>query len=431
MPEPQIATIDVRRQFHAYPEPSWCEFYTTSRLVDYVESLGVDEVFVGDETLDVDERLGVPDESTLEHWYDNAAAMGARSDVLESTAGGNTGLVAVVERGPGPVVGLRVDIDALPFEEASDSSHTPAADDFRSENTGVMHACGHDGHMAIGLGVLETLMHEEFSGTLKVFFQPAEEVLGGGRAMAATRHTADLDAFFAVHLGLGHPTGEIVGGSDRPLALRQSRATFHGESAHAGFAPNEGRNAMQAMSTAIHNLYGIPRHEDDLTRVNVGRARAGAASNVVADSATIDLEVRAGTNDVLDYMLSHVDRMLEAAACMHDCSVSTTTIGRAPRVDSDGVLSELVADVASRHPGVSSVKRHAPFGASEDTTYFMRRVLENGGNATYVIVGTDHPSGHHTPRFDIDERSLEIGRVVLSDAIFRVLTGERAQDDDL
>ncbi|GGN20544.1 amidohydrolase [Halarchaeum nitratireducens] len=415
------ARIAQRRTFHAYPEPSWCEFLTTSRLVDAVEAIGVDRLHVGSSALDADERVGVPDVDTLDRWRERAADRGARVDVLDATAGGTTGLVAVLDRGPGPIVGLRVDIDALPVTEADDDEHQPAAEKFRSENAGVMHACGHDAHMTIGLGVLEAVKASDFAGTFKLFFQPAEEVLGGGRPMAESGHADDIDALFAVHVGFDHPTGEIVSGVEKPLAIRQTHARFTGESAHAGAAPHEGRNAVQAMATTVQNVYGIARHADALTRVNVGRVEAGTASNVVADDAVLELEARAGTNDVLDYLTDRVDRVLEHAGAMHDCTLSTETVGRAPRVDSDDGLADIVGAVATNVPAVESVRPSAPFGASEDATYLMRRVQERGGEATYVIVGTDHPTGHHTPTFDIDEASIDIGIDVLTRAIRRTL----------
>lgn len=409
--------IERRRTFHQYPEPSWCEFLTTSRLVDHVEEIGVDEVIVGRDALRSEDRLGLPDEDVMTRWRSKAEEAGARADVLEATEGGNTGLIAVLEGGSGPVVGLRVDIDALPFEEATDSEHTPSVEGFRSQNSGVMHACGHDAHMSIGLGVLEALASADLEGTFKLFFQPAEEVLGGGYPMAETDHVDDVDRFFAVHVGLEHPTGTVVAGGDKPLAVRQSTATFGGESVHAGLEPENGRNAMQAMATAITNLYGIARHSEDLTRVNVGRAEAGEASNVVADNASIELEVRSGDNDVLDYMTESADRVLRSAADMHECSLSTAVGGRAPRVDSDDSLRRLVDDVAQEVEGVETVRPSAELGVSEDVTYLMQRVIDDGGDATFVIVGTDHPSGHHTPRFDVDETSLEIGIDVLTRSI--------------
>lgn len=420
--------IERRRTFHQYPEPSWCEFRTTSRLVDYVEEIGVDDLIVGREALQSEDRLGLPDDDKLAHWRSKAEAAGARADVLEATEGGNTGLIAVLEGGDGPVVGLRADIDALPFEEAADSEHTPAAEGFRSENDGVMHACGHDSHMSMGLGVLKALSSEDLPGTFKLFFQPAEENLGGGYPMTRTTHIDDVDRLFGVHVGLGHPTGTVVAGADKPLAIRQSTATFGGESAHAGFEPQNGRNTMQAMATAIQNLYGIARHSDDLTRVNVGRAEAGEASNIVADSATIELEVRAGSNDVLEHMTESADRTLRSAADMHECSLSTKTEGQAPSVDSNDSLRGVVEDAAQGVEDVETVRPSAEFGASEDVTYFMRQVAEDGGDATLVIVGTDHPSGHHTSRFDVDETSIGIGIDVLTRSVRAAMAEQGVED---
>jgi aminobenzoyl-glutamate utilization protein A len=385
-------------------------------LVEQIREIGVDEIHLGPDALDPKRRLGVPDENELENWRQKALEKGASKEVLKQMEGGLTGLVAVLDRGE-PVVGLRVDIDALPFNEADDTDHKPAVEGFRSDNDGIMHACGHDGHMAMGLSVLEEYAKRDFGGTLKVFFQPAEEVLGGGRAMANTAHIEDVDALFAVHLGLGHPTGTVVAGSEKPLAIRQLVATFEGESAHAGLAPNEGRNALGAMAAAIQNLHAIDRHSDDITRVNVGRAEGGNASNVVADRATIELEARAGSNDVLTYLSNRIECVLKSAAEMYECELSTTLVGQAPRVDSDEELRDIVASVAKNQPAVKETIRQASFGASEDATYFMDRVIDNGGTATYIIIGTDHPAGHHTPRFDIDEESLGIGNDVLTNSI--------------
>lgn len=156
--------------FHQYPEPSWCEFYTTSKLVEQIRKIGVDELYVGPDALDPKRRLGVPNENELENWRQKALEKGASKEVLKQTEGGLTGLVAVLDRGEGPVVGLRVDIDALPFNEADDTDHKPAVEGFRSDNDGIMHACGHDGHMAMGLSVLEEYAERDFGGTLKVFF---------------------------------------------------------------------------------------------------------------------------------------------------------------------------------------------------------------------------------------------------------------------
>src|SRR5699024_9669181 len=216
----------------------------------------------------------------LDGWYESARAAGAREDVLEELKGGYTGVVAVLERGEGPTVALRVDIDGLPREESESDDHTPTKEGFRSE-TDAMHACGHDSHITMGIGVLEAIAESDFRGTFKVCFQPGEEMVAGGKPMAESGHLDDVDYLLAVHIGLDHLTGEVVAGVDDFLAVHHFRAEFTGEAAHAGGKPNEGRNAVQAMATAIQNLYAIPRHDDGPTRVNAGMVGGGDRKSVV------------------------------------------------------------------------------------------------------------------------------------------------------
>ncbi|MFB6189549.1 MAG: amidohydrolase [Halapricum sp.] len=411
--------VELRRELHRHPEPAWREFYTTARIVEECRRIGVDRLLVGPELLVGDVRTAVPDEAELAAWMDRARERGVDSDVLDRLDGGYTGAMAVLERGDGPTVALRVDIDGLPREESTADDHVPAAEGFRSE-TPAMHACGHDAHVTIGLGVLETVADSDFQGTFKVVFQPAEEVAGGGRPIAESGYLDDVEYLLAVHVGLDHPTGEVVAGIDGFLAVRHFRAEFDGESAHAGANPQNGRNAVQAMATAVQNLYAIPRHEDGATRVNAGQVGGGSATNIVPEDAYIEGEVRGETNDLLSHMSEKAETVLEHAAAMHDCEVSVSTEAEAPSADSDEHLVDVVYDVAGEHPAVTSLLRHAPLGGSEDATYLMQRVQDHGGLATYVGIGTDHPGGHHTATFDVDEQSLSIGVDVLSDAILRL-----------
>ncbi|MFC7198736.1 amidohydrolase [Halospeciosus flavus] len=411
---------DLRRDLHRFPEPAWREFRTTCRLVAELEAVGVDELFVGREAMDPTARMAVPDETELATWYERARASGVDESVLAQLEGGYTGVVARLDCGDGPHVGLRVDIDGLFVEESADPEHAPERGGFRSEYTESMHACGHDGHMTIGVGVLEAVMESDFTGTLTVFFQPAEEESGGGKPMAESEHVEGIDYLFAVHLGLDHPTGEVVGGITKPLAMCHVEATFHGESAHAGKAPNEGRNAIQAMATAVQNAYAIPRHADGMTRVNVGKVDAGSASNVVAERAHVLAEARGETTELMEYSREKLRRVFESAATMHECTVDFEVISESPRADSDPELAELVTDVAAGDERVDSALQHAEFGASEDATFLMDAVQRQGGLATYAIVGTDHPGAHHTPTFDVDERSLPLAVDVLAESIERV-----------
>ena len=413
---------ELRRDLHQRPELAWREFYTTSRIIDECERIGVDELYYGAEAIAPEHRMAVPDERELEESLARAREAGARSDVLEAAAGGYTGAVAVLEKGDGPTVGLRVDIDGLPRAESEEESHVPAREAFRSRHEGRMHACGHDAHVAIGIGVLEAVTESDFAGTLKVFFQPGEEQVAGGKAMAESGHLDDVEHLFAVHVGLDHPTGEIVAGIDGFLAVSGFRAEFSGVPAHAGGKPNEGRNAVQAMATAISNLYAIPRHADGPTRMNAGRVGGGTASNIVPEAAFIEGEVRGETTDLMEYTATHATRVLRSAAEMHDCTVSIANEGKAPSAESDRALADVVLDVAQANDDVDMPTERDSLGGSEDATYLMRKVQEAGGEATYVCVGTDHPGGHHTATFDVDERSIDIGVDVLTDSIRAVAT---------
>ncbi|MFB6106075.1 MAG: amidohydrolase [Halobacteriaceae archaeon] len=408
--------VDLRREFHVHPEPAWCEFWTTARIVSELERIGVDEVYVGRDAVAADARRAVPDEATLAAWRDRARDAGADPAVLDATSGGVTGAVAVHRAGEGPSVALRVDVDGLVREEATGASHVPATEGFRSE-TPAMHACGHDAHVTVGLAVLEAVQSSDFAGTFTLCFQPAEERIGGGDALAQSGHLDDVDDLFALHVGLGHPTGEVVAGVDEFLAVRQFRATFTGEPAHAGARPEEGRSAAQAAATAVSNVHGAPRHSGGATRVNVGVLTGGTAPNIVPERVAIEGEVRGETTALREHCWTHVERTLRSAAAMHGCSVDVERLGEAPSAVSDPSLAGHVARAARALDGVEAVRDTGALGGSEDATVLMRHVQERGGRACYCIVGTDHPGGHHTATFDVDERTLPQAVETLTEAV--------------
>lgn len=408
----------LRRELHRRPEPAWCEFYTTSRIVEALRKRSLTALHIGPELFGAD-RSGVPDEAELARWREQATEAGADPALIERMADGATGALAVIERGEGPTVALRVDIDALPIREA-EQNHRPAEKGFRSSHEGFMHACGHDAHATMGIGVIDALLDSDFSGTLKVLFQPAEETIAGARPMVESRQLDDVDHLLAVHVGLDHPTGEVVAGVDGFLAVKQFTAAFTGESAHAGASPEEGHNAVQAVAAAVSDLYAIPRNAAGATRVNAGRIGGGTASNIVPEEAFIEGELRGETTELLDYVDERAEEVLRGAATMHGCEVDIDPQGWAPSAHSDPEMRDIVAGVARGVDGVTSILESDDLGGSEDATFLMQHVQENGGTAAYVGIGTDHPDGHHTPRFDVDERSIQIGIDVLAGAIEQV-----------
>jgi aminobenzoyl-glutamate utilization protein A len=428
--ERSAGLIRLRRDLHEHPEPGWCEFYTTARVVEECEAVGADEVHVGPDLLAGD-RLRPPDRADLDRARERASAAGVDDALLARMEGGYTGALAVLRRGEGPTVGLRVDIDALPQRESDDPSHAPAAEGFRSRFDDAMHACGHDAHAAIGVGVLDRVAgSDEFAGTLKLFFQPAEEVGGGAAAIVGSGHLADVDALYAVHVGLDEDVGTVFPGIESFLAVNGFTAAFEGAPAHAGISPHEGANAVRAMATAVDDCYGVPRHGDGATRVNVGPVEGGTASNVVPESAAMEGEVRGATTALRSYMEERVEAVLERAAAAHGCTVDVEWGDGAPSAECDPAPVDRVADAAARRDADVVADEGDALGGSEDATRLMRAVQRNGGTATYVGVGASNPSGHHTARFDVDERAIPLAVDVLADAILATADADAPADPD-
>ncbi len=411
----------LRRDLHTHAEGGWKEFRTTALVAEELEERGY-TVHLGSDAVDLDVRFGVPDDDEVHRARERARDEGAPDAYLERM-GTVTGLVAekTFEDGTGPVVGLRVDMDALEITESSDPDHRPEAEGFASRHLNEMHACGHDGHTSIGVGVARVLDEEsEFTGTVKLFFQPAEEGGRGGLSMSETDHFEDVEHFLGIHLGLGNGTGKIIAGYDRPLSNAKIDVEFHGESAHAGKAPDDGRNALQAATTAIQNLYAIPRHQAGGTRINVGRVESPNVQNAISDYARMRVEVRGETAELNEYMLESAERIVEHAAGMHEVEFETALYGKTTTFDADEGIVETVSEAARSVDSVTEVVECERMTVSEDVSYLIKRVQESGGEATFVGIGTDHPSGHHTPKFDIDEHSLEIGVDVLVESLERL-----------
>lgn len=408
--------VELRRDLHRHPEPGWTEFRTTAIVASILEDLGFD-LALGSDAVNPDSRLGVPPEEEITAALEQAREEGAPEPYLERMDR-ITGLVATHRFGDGPTIGVRVDMDALHITESDADSHAPAAKGFASRHPGEMHACGHDAHTAIGIGIArEIVANGRFNGTLKLFFQPAEEGGRGGKPMSQTGHFDDVDAFLALHVGLGHETGTVIAGREHPLPNTKIDVRYIGEPSHAGHAPNEGRNALQALTTAVGNLYGIPRHGDGATRINVGEVSSPNPQNVIADDASMRVEVRGEDPDLEGYMHDRAMRVVKAAAEMHDVEVETSLYGQTTTFDPDEEMVDHVRTAAEDTAQVTEIIPREKIAGSEDASFLIRRVQEEGGVGTYVGVGASNPSGHHTSTFDIDEAALDVGVAVVTKAI--------------
>lgn len=408
-----------RRDFHQHAESGFLEMRTASIVAAYLTQLGY-PLKVASEVMKEDARMGVPSKEVLNTHYKWAQENGANLDWLPKFAGGMTGIVATLETGkPGPTTAFRVDMDALDIQEDLSEEHIPFKDGYASVNANMMHACGHDGHTAIGLGLATLIMEnkESLVGTIKLIFQPAEEGTRGAKSMVEAGVVDDVDYFIATHLGTGIPSGSFVAGKAGYLATTKMDVTFKGFASHAGGKPEVGRNALAAAAAAVLGIYGIPRHSAGASRINVGVLQAGSGRNIIASSAFLKIETRGETTEINEFIQGQALSVLEGAAKMYQVEVNVDVVGGALNSVPSEELVERVATCAKSIPAFTEVIDWSRGAAgSEDATYFMNRVMELGGQATYCVVGSDIAAGHHNERFDIDESSLRIG----VDALYHV-----------
>lgn len=402
--------IAQRRDFHKYAETGWFEMRTSSIIARKLTELGY-EVLVGEDVCQKDARMGVPSDEALEKGYHRAIEQGADPEFVPYTKGGMTGVIGILRRGDGPTIAMRFDIDALGVIESTDADHRPQKEGFASVNHGSMHACGHDGHAAIGLGVAKVLMDikESLHGTVKLIFQPAEEGVRGAKAIVEKGHLDDVDFFLGGHLTYLRPdmAHQIVGGASGSLATCKYDVIYHGKASHAGGVPQNGKNALLAAATAVVNLYAIPRHSGGASRINVGTLNAGTGRNVIADVAKMEIEVRGETTEINQYMIAYAERILKSAAEMHGCTCEIKLMGAADSMTSDPELAQRVHQVCTEKLGLAVPEDPiVKAGGSEDISYMMNRVQEKGGKATFMRLMTPMYGPAHDRRYDFGESVL-------------------------
>jgi len=403
--------IEWRRDFHKYAEPGWTEFRTTAKIVEVLQGLGWEAVY-GPDVHDAETRMGVPDSETLVAARERAVQHGANRELVEAMGDGFTGAVAILKTGrPGPVLGFRFDIDSNDLNESTSPEHRPTAEGFASVNQGAMHGCGHDGHAAMGLGLATVLAEhiDELTGTIKIFFQPAEEGVRGAHSMVAAGWMDDVDIFVATHLHSRLGLGDICVGLDRYLASTKFDVTFTGVGAHAGGDPQSGKNAMLAACAATTNMFAIARHSSGASRMNVGTLTSGEGRNVVPRSAFLQAECRGENSEINDYMFDRAKQVVSGAAEMFDVQYDIRLTGRAETAPPSPELLPFVHEEFAALHGVNQVTDSGGTTGSEDATAMMNRVKERGGLATYVSLGMDTQGGHHTESFDVSEEALRMG----------------------
>ena len=367
---PHDELVATRRRLHAQPELSMVEHETAAFVAEKLRTLGLDEVRT---------RIGV-------------------TGVLGTLRGGR----------PGPVTLLRADMDALPITELNDVA-------YRSTRAGVMHACGHDGHVSILLAAARTLAarRAEIPGTLVFCFQPGEEGHAGNKKMIddGALENPHVDRTFALHLYSGLDVGK-VGVRDGAFfaSADEFDLTIRGKGGH-GAMPQLAVDPIAAGAYVITLLQTIVSREvapKDPAVVTVGQFTSGTTFNVIPDEATMRGTVRAFDADVRRSMPERMERILKGLAEAMRFEYHFAYHWSYPPTVNARDVNDVVRDVARRELGAQNLVEHDIVMWAEDMSFMQE--LRPGA---YFIVGArggpDSAFPHHNARFDIDERALDVG----------------------
>ena len=333
-----------------------------------------------------------------------------------------TGVVALLEgKRPGPVVMVRFDMDALPITEENET-------DYVSQNPGVMHACGHDAHMAIGLAVATLMMkrRDEMAGTLKLVFQPAEEGANGAEAMVkeGVLENPRPDVVLVTHVWNETPVGIInVAPGAIMAAAEKWGCTVQGKGGH-GALPHLTVDPIVAVAqivTALQTIVSRNVNPLEAAVVAVGTVHGGSAFNVTPPQVEMTGTIRTYDPATRETVLRRVREVIEGVAAACGTEAELEIIPLTPAVVNDVRVTEVVRAAAEVVVGPENVSSGERTMGSEDAALFMQEVpgcyfFLGSANAER---GLDAP--HHNPRFDFDEDALPLGVAVLMHALAHYL----------
>jgi amidohydrolase len=332
-------------------------------------------------------------------------------EIPHQTGIAGTGVVATITgTQPGPVLAIRADMDALPIQEENQVS-------YRSQHDGVMHACGHDGHTTIALGTAHYLSRhrDQFAGTVKIIFQPAEEGPGGAKPMieAGVLQNPQVDAIIGLHLWNVLPLGTL-GVKSGPLMAAAERFScrIQGKGGH-GAIPQQTIDAIVIGAQVVTALQTIvARNVDplDTAVVSVGEFQAGTAMNAIADSAHLAGTVRYFNPDLADFLPQRLEQIIAGVCACHGASYELNYYKLYPPVINHPEIASLIRSVAETVVETpTGVLPDCQTMAAEDMSYFLQAVP-----GCYFFLGSANPAKnlaypHHHPCFDFDETALGLG----------------------
>jgi amidohydrolase len=376
--------VDLRRRFHQIPEPAYREIKTAALIC---------------RTLD---EMKVPYQQGI----------------------GGTGILArlTADRG-GRTAAFRADMDALPLEEVADIP-------YRSRHPGYMHACGHDGHVTISLGVIRRLIDSEWprkeAGELLFIFQPAEE---GGAGAKAMLETGLLDSYPVGAVFAGHLHPEIAAGSvgiangTCNAASDTIRVDIRGKGGH-GAQPQQCRDPIVAgasLVTQLQTLVSREVHPLESAVISICRFAAGTASNIIPEEAMLEGTLRTLSPESREALKRRIGGMTKGVELSFGVSAALTFTEGYPPLINDPTLFAQTESLARELLGSERVEIEKPRMGAEDFSYFCQK-----WPGMMVGIGCHDPAkgfehGLHSPHFDMDERALAVGTVLFSNLLSRWL----------
>jgi amidohydrolase len=377
----QEKMVAWRRDFHQHPELSFQEVRTANVVAQELCALGLE---------------------------------------VETGVGG-TGVVARIGEG-GPVVAIRADMDALPIHEETGLA-------FASQTPNVMHACGHDAHTAILLGVAHILtrLPERPVGEIRLLFQPAEETQddegqSGATYMIKAGALKGVDYTLSLHVASPYPAGAVYISEGYVSANVDSfEATIFGKGCH-GASPHLGIDPIFITAQIINAIYGIRARRVDPTLpaiISIGALKAGEADNVVPDSVYLNGTIRSYAPDVREQLRRDLEAALSLARALGG-DYELKLMAGYPSMYNDATVTQTIRQATQALFGENAVRPFAPMMGGEDFAY-MQQAAPGAMFMLGAKIGEENLP-HHSPRFDIDETYFYQGAAVLAETALRLLT---------
>lgn len=356
--------VEMRREFHMNPEPSMKEFNTQKRVMEELEKMG-----------------------------------------LEPIKSGGTGVVAVIKgKGEGKTIALRADMDALEVPEANDVP-------YKSKTEGMMHACGHDGHMAGLLTAAKILLDkkDEFNGTVKLLFQPGEEIAQGALAMIKDGALEGVDGAFGIHIWNDCEVGKVsIEAGPRMASAGMFKIYVTGKGGH-GSMPHQTVDATVVTSAILMNLQTIVSREIsplDPAVITVGMIKSGTRWNVIAGEGYMEGTTRCFSREVNEQFEDQIRRVAESTAKSYRADVKVEYTQMVVPTINDTVMSEIGEGAVRKIAGEDAIIKFEKTTGGEDFGYFADHCP-----TAFAFVGSKNEEKlecypHHHPKFDIDEDAM-------------------------